>query len=201
MRPFAGLVVVVLAVMSGWARSAPTPTEPTPDYYPLKVGTKWHYQATGPIGMNKVFVTKVVKIEKIDGQPLVYVEAYRGGTVVANEHMSQTARGVFRHRVNGLRCSPPVCLLKFPLKKGDSWETKTKVGENTVTFTCRAGNEEVKVPAGKYKAITVRLECKIGDNKIVTTYWFAPGVGMVKQIATVGTMEITLELEKFEAGK
>jgi hypothetical protein len=38
-------------------------------------------------------------------------------------------------------------------------------------------------------------------KEVDTTYWFAPNVGIVKQIAMIGELNLTMELEKFEAAK
>jgi hypothetical protein len=123
------------------------------------------------------------------------------GNVVATEHLSSTDKGIFRHRLNGIEVSPPLCLLQHPFKKGETWETALKLGAQTAKVTCRADSEEVTVPAGKYKALSVHMEVKEGDMKTRTTYWFAEGIGVVKQTVDVGGKTITIELEKYEAGK
>ena len=50
--------------------------------------------------------------------------------------------------------------------------------------TCRVvGEEEVEVPAGKYKAALVYMEIQMeGAPKNIYLSWFAADVGMVKQI-------------------
>jgi hypothetical protein len=73
-------------------------------------------------------------------------------------------------------------LLKFPVKTGESWENEYRVGEEMAKLTCRVGSEEVEVPAGKYQAVTAHLDViDVNGRKTSITYWFAEGVGVVKQ--------------------
>jgi tRNA A-37 threonylcarbamoyl transferase component Bud32 len=151
-------------------------------YYPLKLGTKWHYRKETSLGAATPHLHQIVKIEKIDGQSLARLEALQHGEVLASEHLSTTAHGIFRHRNNGWEISPPLCLLKFPIKIGESWESEHRFGDEKGKVSCRIGAEEVEVAAGKYQAITSHLEVmETGGRKIGITYWFAPGVGVVKQ--------------------
>ena len=62
--------------------------------------------------------------------------------------------------------------------------------------------EIAMIRAGKYQAVSVHSDdMKLGDKVVTLTQWFAPGVGLVKQVADFGGKKTTLELEKFEAGK
>ena len=55
--------------------------------------------------------------------------------------------------------------------------------------------EEVEVPAGKFRA--VRVEMEAGES--TTTLWFAPQVGLIK-MAGAGTDQVTV-LKEFKPGK
>jgi hypothetical protein len=171
-----------------------------PDYYPLKAGSKWQYQVEAN-GNKVTIVSQVAKIEKIDDVSLARVEASTDGKVLVTEHLRSTDKGVFRHRYNGVEVSPPVCVLRYPIKKDDAWEQEVKIGEEKMTLSCKVGNDEVEVPAGKFKAVTVQAIGKTGDKVFTTTYWFAEGVGIVKQVADFGGLTMTIQLEKYEAGK
>jgi hypothetical protein len=175
---------------------------PPPDYFPIKAGSKWHYQVEMEGEKKGQVTSQIAKIEKIDGQALARLESLVQGNLAASEHLSNTAKGIFRHRYNGLEVAPPICLLKYPVKKGESWEIDAKLGDDKITGTCRVSEAEVEVPAGKYKTIVVQFDAQAGQVKINTTYWFAPGTGMVKQTARVNDGKtITLLLEKYEPGK
>ena len=120
---------------------------------------------------------------------------------VNTEHLSSGGKGIFRHRINGIEAVPPMCVLRYPVKAGDSWMTDAKLGEQTAKLTSRVGAEEVTVPAGKYKAVTVQVEGEADGAKIRATYWFVANIGLVKQVGDIGGTQVTLEMEKFEAGK
>jgi hypothetical protein len=130
------------------------------------------------------------------------IEAQANGKTVASEHLAAKKDGVYRLAANGQKVDPPVLVLKLPPRKGDRWKIDSKVVGLTVQGTLVVAEEAVAVPAGKYQAVSVHSDdMKIGDKATTFTQWFAPGVGMVKQVMDVGGKKTALELEKFEAGK
>ena len=201
MRRTCGLVLVLVVGIVGAAEQAAPDKEKTPDYYPLKPGTKWFYEMNAN-GQKIKMNNQVAKIETLDGKSLAMVETVINGSVAGTEHMSATDKGVFRHRANGVECSPPVCILKYPFKKDETWETETTIGNETVKVKAKAvDSEEITVSAGKYKTVRADVETTFMGNQFVATYWFAPDVGVVKQTMVIMGKNISLELEKFEAGK
>ena len=173
----------------------------TTDHYPLRVGTVWHYELDAG-GQKDAFVNRIAKIEKIDNKDLALQETVKGGKVLATEHLSSTAAGVFRHRSNNIPIDPPIQLLKYPIKPGESWEVETILGGQKSRVTCKVdGFEDIKVAAGKFKTVAVTVALEMGDGKkVVSAYWFAAGVGVVRQSASFGGNELKLELQKFERG-
>src|SRR5262245_58504305 len=148
---------------------------------------KWHYQAeastTGAAGTGQkiMIVNQIAKVENIDGKSLSRLETVVNGEVKATEHLSSNDQGVFRDRLNGVEVTPPICILKYPVKEGQSWESDTKFGEQELKVSAREGrSEEVQVPAGKFQAAQAVVETSVNGMKISTTYWFAPDVGIVK---------------------
>jgi hypothetical protein len=198
-------LIGLIGVMPVWAADRPDAAtqieRAKPVHWPLKAGNVWRYQAMAN-GQQFPMQLQVAKIEVIDGQPLARLESRVQDKVVASEHLSLTDKGLFRHRYNGIEVSPAVQLLKYPIKDGESWDIDVKIGGESFKGTCKVGSDEVTVPAGKYKTVTILLEGKAGAGfDLKTTYWLAPGVGMVKQTAVVQGMNIQVELEKFEAAK
>jgi hypothetical protein len=193
---FIGLVAAATMCRSNLV---PIERKAAPNYFPLKAGSEWHY--SGESNGQKVQATnRIAKVEVIDGTPLARLETTIGGQVMASEHLSSTDKGIFRHRFNGIEITPPVCLLRYPIKIGDKWESEPKVGEQKVKMKCQIGEEEVEVPAGKYKAVTLDLEADVNGIKITTRYWFVEGMGFVKQTADFGGNKVLLQLEKFVPG-
>lgn len=171
-------------------------------YFPLREGFKWHYQVESSDGKkDHPLMMQIAKIEQIDGLMLARLETTRSGSVVNSEHLKSTAKGLFRHRYNGTEVSPPMPLLRFPVKVGDSWEGDHRHGSEPLKVRCQISAEEVEVPAGKFKSIVLRLEATLQDGSLVTTYWFAEGVGMVKQAVSFGPNSMVVLLERFENGE
>ena len=147
-------------------------------------------------------VNQIAKIENIDGKGLARLETVVNGEVKATEHVGVEAGGVFRYRFNGVELTPPVCLLKYPIKDGDTWETETKIGAQQITVSGKEGGQKnLEVPAGKFDTISAKIETTVGGNKISNTYWFAPDVGIVKQAVDLAGRSINMELLKFEEAK
>ena len=168
----------------------------------MKVGNKWHYLVELGNGRKVVFLYQIAKIEDVDGKQLARVEMVINGEIRGTEQIGVDAGGVFRHRINHIPMSPPACLLRNPIKEGETWKAEIKLGDEPVSMTAKTGiHEEVKVPAGTYRAISVAIDKKEGGTQARITSWFAPGVGIVKQSIVMQGGNITMELMKFENSK
>ena len=114
-----------------------------------------------------------------------------------------SARGIYLVEFAGKVHADPVPLLKLPAKAGASWtvERQLPAAHSAVTFTYTVGKvEEVKVPAGRFKAI--RVEEKAAPAlRMKATRWYAPGVGLVKAVMFFGKSEQTQVLESYTRGK
>jgi hypothetical protein len=60
--------------------------------------------------------------------------------------------------------------------------------------------EEVEVPAGRFKALRVDAEYVRGDERQRHTFWHAPRVGLVKAVLKTDTAEWTQVLMSFTPG-
>lgn len=165
-------------------------------YYPLKEGTRWEYQLKG---QNVTIVMRVAKVEKLDNKMAALVETVVNNNVVASEHIRTEKDGVYRMTFMGQKAEPPVRILKLPAKKGDTWSVETKVMGQTAKGTFTLDEELVTVPYGKYKAYVAKsTDFEAAGQKISTTYWFAEGVGVVKQLANIAGTAVELDLVKFD---
>ncbi len=168
-------------------------------YFPLQKGTTWTYK----IG-DKSFIMKVADHEKIGGVLCARVEMIVDGKVQTFEHLSVAEDGIYRYSIGGTKLDVPVCILKLPPKKGDSWMIDAKGPGETLKGTVTAGEAaEVKVPAGVYMKVVTSTCTDLDANglKCGFTYYFAEGVGIIKQQVQVGNDKTVFELEKFEPGK
>ena len=96
-------------------------------------------------------------------------------------------------------------VLRFPIKPGDVWPLVIPIQKGLV---CDGGavtvgdSEDVKVPAGTYRATKVVSKVTEVDGKPIPqprtyTYWYAKGVGLVKVEWNGGGRE----LKSFTHGK
>jgi hypothetical protein len=200
MRKLSGYLFVLAISFTSGAERAAIGQDKAPDYFPLKAGTKWSYELTQGAKKTKIS-SQIAKVETIDGKSVSLLETTINGEVAATEHLATTEAGVFRHRVNGIELTPPVCILKYPLKKDAAWEAEATIANEQLKIKGKViDNEEVTVAAGKYKAFRVEVETSAAGMRATTIFWFAPDVGVVKQTTESAGMTVTAELEKFESG-
>lgn len=180
-------------------------------YYPLQVGTTWHYRA----GDRKITI-RVARHEKAGDTFCAVLEATRDGKVVGTEYLAVTGDGVYRHMQTIPQqqadpkdkskadkppvrhiLKPPMLVLKLPPKRGESWKIDSKSDNQTFRGGFQVGEQEITVPAGTYKTFRVASQdLEIDSLKATITTYFAEGIGMVKQIIEVGDAKVEIELEK-----
>jgi len=190
-RLFLVLGLGLLPAIAGRADDKP----PEVTYYPITVGTIWHNKTE-----NGKLTFKVVSHEKVGEQMCARIEVAFDGKPACYEHIAVKPEGIYRYSFNGIQSKEPVRLLKLPPKKGDTWPVEVKAGSETLKGTFKVDEEEIKVPAGTYKTFVATLKDAegMGAPKLSCTYWFAAGVGIVKQEFKIGNQATTVELEKFE---
>jgi hypothetical protein len=172
-------------------------------YYPLKVGTTWHYRAG-----DRKFTIRVVRHEKVGETLCALLETQRDGKVVGSEHLAVAADGVYRYDLIEAgrtpaqqTLKPPMLILKLPPKNGDSWKVDSRGDGKTFRGSFQVAEQEITVPAGTYKTFRIASQdLEVNSLKPILTTFFAEGVGIVKQIIQMGDTKIEIELEKFEAG-
>jgi hypothetical protein len=211
MRQGIGMIFVLVLGVAGAVAQEAAKDEKAKDYYPLNPGMKWFYKMYLE-GRTLDVEIQVKELVTLDGQSLALVERkvterdskddkvkqVDSGT----EHMSANEKGVFRYRVNGIALSPPMCLLKYPFKAGETWETESTMGSEQLKIKGKAiGIEEVEVNEKKYQAHRADIDTTGIGNVVSSSYWFAPDVGLVKQVMKDGRKEAMLELIKFDSGR
>jgi hypothetical protein len=204
MRLLAAPVLALLFCAPGLARSQDKPGEGprrSPEYFPLKKGAAWTYRT-----QDKPVTVRVADFEKIGNDVCARLE-YLGSDnkVTATEAVTVREDGVYRVKFGGSLVNPPLCFLKLPLKNGQKWKFDCKIaGQDVKGGFVEGAEKDVKVPAGKYDTVTVTTTAdtqKIDEQPVTITYYFAPKVGMVKQIVEIGGARTILELEKYEEPK
>ncbi|MCO6048154.1 hypothetical protein NG895_30025 [Aeoliella sp. ICT_H6.2] len=173
------------------------------EFYPLTTGSKWTMILDGPRGKMEM-TNSVAGTDEVNGKQLYRLSSSVNGSVVATEHLQLSESGLSRNQFNGTPISPKIMLLPEPVKLGWKWEKKdVKLGEETMDATAEIANktEKVAVPAGQFDAIRLTVTAKTKSGDVVSHYWLAKGVGIVKQDMIIGNVKLTLSLAEYEIAK
>lgn len=193
------LAVMLLSIAPARGQDTDVPDSP---YYPTGVGTQWKYRVTAA-GQENTIEAKITKHEEIGGVKCAVLEGTApGGGQAGVEHIRPDKDGVHRYAYNGMKVDPAVQFIKLPAKVGDKWDGKVSIQGQEIDFKYEttAIDQEVKVPAGTYKAIAVRTDFKVpgNDQDATITIYYAPNVGPIKQEISIGGMKIPIELVEFK---
>lgn len=196
-RIFACLLPLIVAISSG--HSAPKLKEETsPFYYPTGVGFT-RVLIVRISGLKYETLETVEATERKDGYWIVTVVS--GGREWSQKftryRVSRMSVSFFSDRGNsGQASDPSVCFLRLPAKAGDSWECPSPYGGPDRKCTYKTiGEEEVEVPAGKFRAVRVEGEEQFWGTTYRVTRWFVPGLGAVKTVTVWDDKEKVEELK------
>jgi hypothetical protein len=195
-----GVLALVGLASLGHCSTLPQADKEVPaNYYPLKEGNKWYYRMEAGEKTFQV-VTQLTKVENSPVKGMFRLEMSMDGTVLGSEDLTVDKTGVLRHAFNDTQFPTPVTVVRFPVKEGDTWEQTVAGGGDDMKLKGKViGEEEIVVPAGKFKALRVQIEASGEQSETLTvTYWFARNAGIVKQTLEVGDEQIVFELEKYE---
>lgn len=179
------------------------------DPWPLAKGHKWVYKTDQDIDM----IYEVTGTEKVGDVECFVLEVRTSeDKVMRAEWLKPEKDGVKVHqgrrgRHATLTVDKPYFKVKTPFAKGATWEGESRTGEAKVTtYKAEAvAEEEVEVPAGKYKTWKVKTESKAENGGVTTVEWWAPDVGMVRaemEFSFGGSgMTVVYELKEFTKGK
>ncbi len=182
--------------------AAPVPKVKAPElYFPTVEGTRYVMQRKS--GGETVETTHTVtKVVEKDGTYTVTVSRDVSGQVVEFKY-EVSANGVFA-LPRGDEKGEPRAVFKRPAKGGETWTTEQtgpgQGGTRTTTYTV-GKEEEVTVPAGKFKAVVVAAETTLGGRVFKSTSWYVAGVGIVKTVAQSDGIEQVQEMKEFTPGK
>lgn len=173
-------------------------------YFPLDVGTTWHYR----MGEAR-YKVKVTKHEKLNNVLAAKLESFGDkDKFLSSEHYAvvseQEGLKVVRVATNDKPLVPPVPVLRLPAQKhlNVPWNFDSKLDGQVLRgkFRIRSADGEVTVPAGKYRAVLVEgVDLEVLGNKVNLAYQFAEKVGLVKTTMQVGGQTYVADLEKMEA--
>lgn len=169
------LAALLIALPAG---AAPVPKHLMKDepFWPTEVGTKWVYERNG-----KESVHVITKAEKIAGGTRLTIKIDDTGELAVYDVGSSGVihRSACGQQIDGL-------ILRLPSKPEDTWIISPPEGTKRPHARVTVGEtEEIRVPAGTFRAIKVTIAQITADGKAFedqppSTHWFAPGVGSIK---------------------
>jgi hypothetical protein len=128
--------------------------------------------------------------EDVDGKDLLKFEMHRAGTITNTDLLTVDEHGITcwaRVNLDGelVKFTPPQTMIAAPLTKGAAWNFDGQAGELKVQQHYEVVSEEtIDVPAGKFQAFRIRGE-QTTPNRMTIDRWFAPGIGIVKDVTTM----------------
>ena len=159
------------------------------DLIPITEGTKWEYDSTetltGSTPLNSVVTLRAGK-DFLDGKEVVKLETFSGNVLSKTELLITDEKGIAclaRIGNDGklTKLSPPERIIATPLKAGTAWEKPSEVEGIKVRERFKIiGEEEVAVPAGKFRAFHLHCE-EASLLSIKIDQWFVPGTGFVRE--------------------
>ncbi len=184
--------------------------EEAPSLQPIKIGTIWHYQAVDQKEKQDFWI-KAAKEEKIGDQLCIKLEGImetenekkvKVKEIVSTEHIAIKSDGIYRYALTDNKITPPLCICKLPPKNGNKWSQSFTIEDKKGSADYTQTLEEVIVKAGKYtNAVKVGVNIEENSAKTTLNVWYAPGVGIVKQIFSSGKETFSLELQDVEIPK
>ncbi len=156
-------------------------------FFPEEIGTGWQYSRTGANPPD--VVVQLTGEEEVDGKKLLKLERRAGEEITRIDLISVESQGILCHRRiaadgKATAFNPPQLMMPADLKLGRAWELEDEVAGATMRQQWSVvAEEEVIVPAGRFRAYRMRCE-QPWPISIAIERWFAPGVGIIKDVTT-----------------
>jgi hypothetical protein len=192
-------VLTALGALRVLASSTPGPNVNVAEpvlYFPTKVGAKWVYDDDG-----WTYTMVVTKVERKGDAALVTVSSvFPDGWSQHFETMEVSRTGLREVENFYRKYDAPVPRLRIPHLSGAKWESPIRLdGQDRGRSEMLAGpTEDVKVPAGTYRAVRVETLSTCAQTEQRLTHWYAPRVGLVRVKYRPGSSR---DLKSFDPGK
>jgi hypothetical protein len=190
------IIFILIVSMTATASMFAAPIIPTAR------GTAWRYTMTQEVSaglsvpdvkpdpdgkFRTAVVYRIEGTENVEGKELLKFEMHRSGVITNTDLLTVDERGVLcwaRINLDGelVKFDPPQPMIAMPLKRGARWNFDGRAGDLKVNQQYEViGEEDVQVPAGKFRAFRIRSE-QISPGLMTIDRWFAPGTGIVKDV-------------------
>lgn len=170
------------------------------DYFPVHKGSKWVY-VSGDSRSTHQYIIEVVDTRK-DGTKTIVTMTATDGDEVRKMIVEVDSAGVHQTNLDGESFYPRLTILSDSLKAGSRWRNDVKAEKHS-----RVGEwicfepVTIRVPAGEYKAVPVVSVSKYFGDDTIATGWYAPGIGLVKQVLVSKGSSITRVLKSYTPGQ
>jgi hypothetical protein len=189
-RHFVAAFLVLAATTNAPSAPPSKEAEEVTYWFPTTVGDTRVFEETRHNGEKLTTQTEtrtVTSVDRTEHSLSVTVRVERDGAdPVVETYAHFFKRGLYLVTHDNVLFNPPCCMLRLPYRRGDTWEVNNPAFCATpVKFT--VGNEEeVEVPAGKFKAIRIEAVCEQDGRTARLTHWAAAGFGIVKSVNKTG---------------
>lgn len=184
--------------------AAPRPKAGNALYFPTAVGDTAVYLITiEDLRMEGTY--RVTAVQRTRDGFRVTVDRGSAGKPAALDQTDVSAEGLTLLQFGNRAIDPPTPVLRLPAKAGDTWEWAAPKADGVPARKTKfkvVGEEEVDVPAGKFKAIHVEQEVEANGRTVRYEEWYAAEVGLVKKVFHhLGATKQVQVLKSFTAGK
>jgi hypothetical protein len=189
-------VALLLTLLPFPGLPAPKPKAAAPVYFhPTREGdTRVYTTRTG--GSAGELEDRVEKVEATGDQVRVTTARRTPVGLTIRTTLNVSAAGVTRLPRTGSDREDPFPLLQLPAKVGDRWSPT-----DGLAYRVAAVDEAVEVPAGRFKAVRVEVEFEGATVPVRQAFWYAPGVGLVKETGEFNGETREVALKSFAPGK
>jgi hypothetical protein len=168
--------ICFLFIVKFFACNKPTPGDQAfpIEQFPLTIGSTWKYAIRDSVmqTLDTVLVSVVDSTILSDGTTAAVVQ-YAYGRSVEMQYVALSGDSLLTYKSPDVRNLSMI--LVFPMELGRQWTTSPP-GSMKVT-----ARESVNVPGGSFAgALRIEQHPFIGNFYGGTTYWFAPGTGLVR---------------------
>lgn len=191
------------------------------DYFPLEKGTSWRYSFEGLSRKGSIAMDAATEEVLDEGKGTVVKwmrnlgEDEDGQSSDRELYVKKSDSGVIAYkRVHPIigyietNLNPPQCILKLPVKEGESWQWEGKIfGMQSTAVFKTEGREKITLAGKGYSTVRITEQCTLADGRTCSiTRWYAPGAGMVKQesktmIKNEYAEQAEMSLESFSPAK
>lgn len=166
----------------------------TEDLFPGQKGSTWNY--AGQVSGQKVTMSSTIIAATGSAlqRTLVMQWSANGRTNQEETYIVRPGEVVrSKSGPNGAGLiSPPLPVIKYPMTVGKTWQWRGTVANGGAPLNGQANlkvaaHEKVQTGVGAVMAYRVDLDLTVSNGaqsvKLVNSYWFAPGMGMIRQRA------------------